>query len=55
MVITLISVPFDVYSWDEEVNNIMTMQIEKGSFRPYKKQQRIIKALTLILMALVES
>lgn len=47
-------VPFDVYSGDEEVNNIMTMQIEKGSFWPYKKQQRIIKALTLILMALVE-
>lgn len=35
-VITLIPVPFDVYSeWgDDEVNNIMTMQIEKkgGSF-----------------------
>lgn len=32
LVITLISAPFDVYSGDEEVNNIMTMQIEKGSF-----------------------
>lgn len=32
LVITLISVPFDVHSEDEEVNNIMAMQIEKGSF-----------------------
>lgn len=37
LVITLISVPFDVHSEDEEVNNIMAMQIEKGSFWPYKK------------------
>lgn len=35
LVITLISVPFDVHSEDEEVNNIMAMQIEKGSFWPY--------------------
>lgn len=32
LVITLILVPFDVHSEDEEVNNIMAMQIEKGSF-----------------------
>lgn len=32
LVITLISVPFDVHLEDEEVNNIMAMQIEKGFF-----------------------